>query len=163
MKNVPFDILHKQYAPMIQSFIRELHVKHDFAHFENIGLIALWQAQQGFTKGDAAQFAAYAYAKIRGAMLDEFRRNAVYNETVKLFDTLPDNPTANVTYENVLALVDEVLRYVPKHDAELFRLIYVQGYTLQEAAVHFGVPYTTLTRRHARLMKKLQQLKENFM
>lgn len=158
MKGILFEDLYTQYKPMIQSIISELHVQHDYAHFEQIGRVALWQAQQRFTTGDASTFGAFVYVKVRGAILDEFRRNARYMQQSVLVEAFPTVAVAPYN-SDVKELIDEVLAHVPPEDASLFRLVYVEQYTLAEVSELWGMAYKTVARRHARLMHKLRALK----
>ncbi|CEA00146.1 RNA polymerase sigma factor SigS [Metalysinibacillus saudimassiliensis] len=158
MKSIMYEDLYMQYKPMIQSIISELHVQHDYAHFEQIGRVALWQAQQRFTTGDASTFGAFVYVKVRGAMLDEFRRNARYAQHSVLVETFPTVAVAPYDID-VKELMEEALAHVSTADGELFRLLYVEQYTLKEVSELWDMPYKTVTRRHARLMHKLRAVK----
>lgn len=160
MKEVAFDKLYKQFVPMIQSIISELHIK-DHAYYHHLGMIALWEAQQRFTSDEPSTFGAYVYVKVRGAMLDEFRRNSRYTDRIAILERLPEITIPPYSMDT-MALVDSVLQHVSAADATLFRLVYVNEFTLAEVSVLLGEAYTTVSRRHARLMRKLQALKPRF-
>lgn len=69
-----FDLLARQYEPMIHKIIRSLHIYKNRDDFIHIGFISLWEASLSFdhTKGE---FSNYAYSFIRGRILREMTRN----------------------------------------------------------------------------------------
>ncbi|RSD27008.1 sigma-70 family RNA polymerase sigma factor [Mesobacillus subterraneus] len=69
-----FDQLAKLYEPMIHKIIRTLHIYKNQKEYFHTGLVALWEAAEGFNpvKGE---FSSYAYSYIKGQILNEMSRN----------------------------------------------------------------------------------------
>lgn len=68
-----FEQIAEQYTPMIYSIMRRLTIYKNKEEFFQMGLIALWEAQQQFNPGKGS-FTNYTYNHILGRYLDEFRR-----------------------------------------------------------------------------------------
>lgn len=64
---------------MIYSIIHSLHIFKNKDEFYQIGLIALWDAQQNFNP-EAGNFLAYAYSYIRGRMLSQLSKETKHIE-----------------------------------------------------------------------------------
>lgn len=95
-----FEDLAKQYTPMVHRIIRSLHIYKNVDEFYQLGLIALWEAQENF-KAEKGNFFNYAYTFIKGRILTEMTRinrseeksvypKEEYWETVE--DQQPDRP-----------------------------------------------------------------------
>jgi RNA polymerase sigma factor (sigma-70 family) len=69
-----FDLLAKQYEPMIHKIISSLNIYKNKEEYFHTGLVGLWEAAEAFdpNKGD---FTNYAYTYIKGQMLNEMNRN----------------------------------------------------------------------------------------
>ncbi|MED1204690.1 sigma-70 family RNA polymerase sigma factor [Heyndrickxia acidicola] len=65
----PFSEIAEQYQELIYHLINKLHIYRDKEEFYQTGLIALWEAYEKFDDQKAA-FLSYAYALVRGRMLD---------------------------------------------------------------------------------------------
>lgn len=149
-----------QYEPMISHSLRKLNIYRDHEQYRQAGRVALWQAWTRFDdeKGD---FTPFAYRSIRGAMLDELKRE-------------------NRLEENVMPMEDDVLVYVmggaggddgfdhlrdaierlsPSEKA-LIQWIFVEGCSLAECADRFGISVAGVKKRRQRMLKKLKELIE---
>jgi len=76
-----FEEVLEQYRPMIYHMIRRLRIYKNVDEFEQIGLIALWEAYQNMQE-DKGSFTGYAYATIRGKMLTALAKARKEGETV---------------------------------------------------------------------------------
>ena len=76
-----FDDVLKQYELMITASIHKLNIYRDHESFRQAGRIALRQAWNRFddAKGN---FTPFAYRSIRGAMLDELKKEIQFEEHV---------------------------------------------------------------------------------
>lgn len=74
-----FEVLAKQYEPMIYKIINSLHIYKDIDEYYQIGLIALWDAMKHFDI-EAGHFASYAYANIKGYILQELSKKHLLEE-----------------------------------------------------------------------------------
>jgi DNA-directed RNA polymerase len=63
-----FEQILEQYRPMIHHMIRKLNIYKNQEEFEQIGLIALWEAYENIQE-EKGSFTSYAYVTIRGKML----------------------------------------------------------------------------------------------
>lgn len=83
-----FDELATQYEQLIYKIIHTLNIYKDYDHYYNIGLQALWEANIKFD-GVSATFTTFAYAVIKGRILNELRLENKWEVT----NQLPfDNP-----------------------------------------------------------------------
>lgn len=69
-----------QYEPMISSMLRQLHIHRDHDHFRQAARLALWIAI-GKYDPSRGHLAPFAYRTIRGAMLDELKKEGRYGDT----------------------------------------------------------------------------------
>ncbi|MFF2446500.1 sigma-70 family RNA polymerase sigma factor [Neobacillus sp. NPDC058068] len=74
-----FEQLAEQYKPMIHRIILSLNIFHDQEEFYQTGLIALWEASEGFDAGKG-KFSNYAYSYIKGRLLSELAAAAKQKE-----------------------------------------------------------------------------------
>ena len=68
-----FEDVVEQFTPMIHHVIRSLHIYKNVDEFFQTGVIALWEAQQGFDP-DKGKFSTYAYSYIKGRIMTELSR-----------------------------------------------------------------------------------------
>ncbi|MET3575072.1 sigma-70 family RNA polymerase sigma factor [Bhargavaea ullalensis] len=69
-----------QYEPMISSMLRLLHIRRDHENFRQAARLALWTAL-GKYDPSRGHFAPFAHRTIRGAMLDELKKESRYGES----------------------------------------------------------------------------------
>lgn len=74
-----FDELVDQYTPMIHKIIQTLHIYKNHEEFYQTGLIGLWEAQLSFNPSKG-KFANFAYASIKGKMLDTIKQAHKHEE-----------------------------------------------------------------------------------
>ncbi|ANU27658.1 sigma-70 family RNA polymerase sigma factor [Planococcus versutus] len=153
MKN--FEDVAIQYAPMISALIRKLHIYRDFDAFRQTGNIALWQAWQRF-EDEKGNFTPFAYQSIRGAMLDELKRETKRNEQL-----IPKE------YDVQEKFAEELNDSLPEwlhmcrltvQEKQLLEALYVQGCTLTELAKHENISLAGMKKRRERLLKKLRHI-----
>lgn len=75
-----FEQLAKQYERMIYKIMRTLHIYQQEEEFFQIGLIALWEAWCKFDGDRGKPFISYAYAYVRGTLLNELTRMSKYEQ-----------------------------------------------------------------------------------
>lgn len=74
-----FDQLVKQYENMIYKIMHSLNIYKNQEEFYQIGLIALWEANERFDPEKGA-FTSFAYAYIRGRLMTELTKNNKHEE-----------------------------------------------------------------------------------
>ncbi|TQR21262.1 sigma-70 family RNA polymerase sigma factor [Psychrobacillus vulpis] len=153
-----FDEILTQYEPMISACIRKLHIYKNHELYKQAGRIALWKAWVRYdeTRGD---FAPYAYRFMYGAILDELKRERNFEETI--------NPMED---EKLSFLLEQVLiRHIQNEDLglalenltlnerQLLLWIFVEGISLQQAAIRAGISIPGIKKRRERMLKKLRE------
>ncbi|WJY26386.1 sigma-70 family RNA polymerase sigma factor [Sporosarcina trichiuri] len=157
----PFEEVLEQYEPMISSIIRKLHIYREFEQFRQAGRIALWQAWSRFdeTKWD---FAPFAYRSIRGALLDELKRETRFNDVhVPAEDDLLEYAGSETEDDtSTFSRLEEALVKLTAEEKELLILLYEDRVTQTTCAAHFGISVAGVKKRRERLLAKLRgQLK----
>lgn len=74
-----FEHLSLQYQPMIHKIMRTLHIYKNIDEYYQIGLIALWEANNRF-EPDKGNFTTYAYTYIKGRILNEMSKSIKIEE-----------------------------------------------------------------------------------
>jgi len=69
-----FEQLAKQYEKMIYKIMHTLHIYKNQAEFFQLGLIALWEANERFDP-EKGNFASFAYSYIKGRFMSEMTKN----------------------------------------------------------------------------------------
>lgn len=148
-----FEEVAEQYAPMISAIIRKLHIYRDYDTFRQIGTIALWQAWQRFedAKGN---FTPFAYRSIRGAMLDELKRETRRNDQVTHTNTLGVGETSEELFETLPEWLD--VNKLSAEECRLLEALYVKGCSLSEMAVREKISLAGMKKRRERLLNKLK-------
>ena len=120
--------------------------------------MGLWLAWQRYdvTKGD---FAPFAYRSIYGSLLDELKKAAkeehvipTEDETIELM-AKPHTDNSGWS-EHVL----EALAQLNGKEKELIQLLFIDGFTLDEAAIQFGISKAGVKKRRERTLEKLKMI-----
>lgn len=152
-----------QYEPMISSMLRKLNIHRDHDNFRQAARLALWAALDKYDP-DRGHFAPFAYRTIRGAMLDELKREARYGEffTAVEGDTLevligdrtgvavPDDPRKELLRDAVSLLNPE--------ERLLLRRLFEERLQQAEIARMDGISVPGVKKRRERLLHKLRSL-----
>lgn len=101
-----FEQVAEQYTPMIYSIMRRFTIYKNKEEFFQVGLIALWEAQQHYDP-EKGTFTNYAYNYILGRFLSEFRRHNKDKENItvpteEFWEYLIDNSASNLLEEETL-------------------------------------------------------------
>lgn len=76
-----FEKVAEQYRPMISHLIRKLGIYKNCEEFEQIGLIALWEAYEHY-QPQKGSFTSYAYVTIKGNLLKALAKDKRVEETM---------------------------------------------------------------------------------
>ncbi len=100
--------------------------------------------------------ALYLTMTARSAAIDRHRKNLRQPESVPLTDV----PEADSMEEAAAARLEleSALEKLDPQDAEIIRMKYYGGMTVQEIAAALDLPYETVKKRHQRSLKKLRKL-----
>ncbi|MCM3322732.1 MULTISPECIES: sigma-70 family RNA polymerase sigma factor [Cytobacillus] len=75
-----FEVVLKSYEPMIFKIMRSLGIYREKEEYYQVGVIALWEAWERYDEGLGKPFISYAYACVRGKLLNELKRSINYAE-----------------------------------------------------------------------------------
>ncbi len=154
-----FEEVLERYEPMISAVMRKLTIYRNHEQFRQVGRIALWQAWQRFDK-KKGNFTAYAFMYIRGAMLDELKKERKF--TVKVLqvenDVLERVGESQKNFQTSTShRVAEALLTLKQHEQELIQMLFMEGYSLSECAVHFGISIAGIKKRRERIIKEIRR------
>ncbi len=147
-----FEQVLSQYEPMLYKMMHRLHIYRNEDDFLQVGRIALWQAYEKFdeTKGT---FSAFAYVSVRGAMLDELKRQAKHNVTIGVEQqTLAQY--ASETRDDTLFLLKQLLT---EEEQSLLFSLYLYGKTYEQLAEEEGVTVGAIKKRRQRIVQNIRQ------
>ena len=153
-----FEDVLEQYEPMISASIRKLNIYRNHDTFRQAGRVALWQA---WTRFDEAKgnFTPFAYRSIRGAMLDEIKKeNSIEENIAQVEVDLLENET-NIIYDVYFGEtngLEEVLNILSITERELVQLLFFDGFTLAECAEIIGISVAAIKKRRGRMLGKLR-------
>lgn len=152
-----FESVLAQYEPMISHSIRKLNIYRDHEQYRQVGRIALWQAWTRFDteKGD---FTPFAYRSIRGAMLDELKRESRLEERYM--------PTSNDVLIDRLGaeerggydLLHDAIEKLDLREKAFIQWTYVEQCSLAECAERAGISVAGVKKRRERMIKRLREM-----
>lgn len=150
------EIVIERYTPLIWKVVeRHLSDPEDVKECVNDVFYAFYthREQVDLEKGSLG---LYLGMTARSAAIDRYRKNARQSESIPLWDA----PEPNSMEEAAGARMDieRALRMLDPADAELIRMKYYGGMTVQEIAAAMKLPYETVKKRHQRGLKKLRTL-----
>lgn len=154
-----FEDVLTQYEPMITASMRNLNIYRDHAHFRQIGRIGLWQAWTRYDE-ERGHFAPYASRSIRGAMLDELKKEIRFTDHVTqtediLLEGLVEQE-GQVLYEwsDHLTLAFEQLT---RNERQLIQWFFIEGLTQAECAKKASISVAGIKKRRERMLVKLRE------
>jgi RNA polymerase sigma factor (sigma-70 family) len=157
-----FEDVLAQYEPMISANIRQLNIYREHEHYRQAGRVALWQAWTRFDdeKGD---FTPFAYRSIRGAMLDEMKRESRFEQ--RFMPTEDDMLTLWIGGDDSeeIGRVDGLHYAVDQlkiDERKLLQWLFIDRCTQAECAKRIGISVAGVKKRRERLLKKMREMFE---
>lgn len=158
---IKFEDVLVQYEPMISATLRKLNIYRDHEIFRQVACVALWQAWERYDE-DKGHFAPYASSSIRGAMLDNLKRehrfevHVIQTEDDMLASYMEssrvnDRPTV---WSEELAVQ---LEQLAQHEQQLLQWLFIEGYTQKECAEKANISVAGIKKRRERLIAKLRK------
>ncbi len=143
---------------MIAASIRKLHIYRDHDSFIQAGRVALWQAWNRFdaTKGN---FTSFAYRSIRGAMLDEMKKERLFEERFTQVEDLSLEyllENQNQFHAGMADKIADILDILAPAERELVQWLFIEGLTLMECAEKIGISVEGIKKRRQRILGKLR-------
>nr|WP_255723441.1 sigma-70 family RNA polymerase sigma factor [Sporosarcina sp. ACRSL] len=157
-----FEDVLAQYEPMISACIRQLNIYREHEQYRQTGRVALWRAWERFDeeKGD---FTPYAYRTIRGAMLDELRREGRFEQ--HFMPAEDDMLTLWIDAEDDGEecgndRLHQALEQLTDEERKLLKWLFVERCTLAECARRIGISVAGVKKRRERLLRKMRGVME---
>jgi len=146
---------------MISAALRQLNIYRDHENFKQAGRVALWQAWTRYEEG-RGHFAPFASRSIRGAMLDELKKENRFEEhTVQTEDDFSEiankleDPGIPLEWSEQLEMAFELLT---SNERNLIQWFYIEGLTQVECANKAGISIPGIKKRRERMLVKLRDL-----
>lgn len=153
-----FEDVLMQYEPMISHSIRKLNIYRDHEQYRQAGRVALWQAWTRFDdeKGD---FTPFAYRSIRGAMLDELKRESRFEENVmSTTDEVLVFFIGGAEEDDGFGCLHDAIDQLNPSEKAFIQWTFLEGCSLAECADRFGISVSGVKKRRERLLKRLRGL-----
>lgn len=154
-----FEDVLEQYEPMISASIRKLNIHRNHDSFRQAGRVALWQAWSRFDEAKGS-FTPFAYRSIRGSMLDELKKENVFEKNITLME---DESLAYIMVPEIadqheaLNRLADALDVLSPAEQELVQWLFIEGYTLTECAERIGITVEGVRKRRYRSLAKLKR------
>lgn len=148
-----FEEVLEQYNPMISAVIRNLHIFRDYESYRQVGRVALWQAWERYEESKG-NFTPFAYHSIRGAMLDELKREARLAAAV----VVKDNAGHDLIAAEDLDPMPDWLDHISFTDEEkrLLDDLFVKGNSVSQLSDVHGLSVSGMKKRRERLLDKIR-------
>jgi DNA-directed RNA polymerase len=160
MKEMTFEQVASQFDPLIKSQIRLYHLTSRFDQYYQAGLLGLWKAYETFDP-EKGQFSTYAFLKVRGRILQEFRGEMRRLEKEDNHDPHESFVFQNLSHiDSIPYLEDESLNLYLVHLTEnqqrwvIHRIVELKSET--EIAETFGVSVYAVKSWRKSAIKKLR-------
>lgn len=153
-----FEDVLTQYEPMISSSLRQLNIYRDHENFKQAGRVALWQAWTRYEEGKG-HFAPFASRSIRGAMLDELKKESRFEEHITQSED--DFLERLSEIEDPLPIewsdrVDHAFETLNPTERKLIQWLFIEGLTQSECAEKAGISVPGIKKRRERMLAKLR-------
>jgi len=155
-----FEEVLKQYEPMISASLRTLNIYRDQESFRQTGRVALWQAWTRFDT-EKGNFTPFAYSSIRGAMLDELKRENKF----ELNTTQIDNEVLGelLTVADPVELewseaLDDAFEQLTAAERTLVHWLFVERLSLSECARRASISLPGIKKRRQKMIAKLREV-----
>lgn len=153
-----------QYEPMISAMLRQLNIRRDHDNFRQAARLALFQALARYDSG-RGHFAPFAYRTIRGAMLDELKKESRHTDTVsavgpEIVDVLSVRQPFEAHTElpdDRLPLLRQAFIRLPENDRLLLIRLFVERMPYADCARIAGISVPGIKKRRERILEKLRK------
>lgn len=154
-----FEDLLMQYEPMISASIRNLNIFRDHEQYKQAGRIALWQAWQRFDE-EKGNFTPFAFKSIRGAMLDEMKKeNYLVEHNLHAEEELLEIVDERSIFVTQCSTdLQEALSTLSTVEQQLLHALFIEGITLAECAAQANISIPGIKKRRERALLKLRDI-----
>lgn len=154
-----FEEVLAQYEPMISASMRNLNIYRDHMHFRQIGRVALWQAWTRYRE-ERGHFAPFASLSIRGAMLDELKKEGRFSTHVTQTEDVLLDHLVDQEEQPIAEWSDRVLLAFEKlndQERSLIQWFFIEGLTQAECAKKAKISVSGIKKRRERMLLKLRE------
>ncbi|SEI78641.1 Sigma-70, region 4 [Bhargavaea ginsengi] len=152
-----------QYEPMISAMLRQLNIRRDHDNFRQAARLALCQACSRYDS-NRGHFAPFAYRTIRGAMLDELKKESRHADAgsavgPEVLEALVGRhgPHADAPLpDDRLPLLREALARLPEEDRLLLTRLFAERMPYAECARIAGISIPGIKKRRERILARLR-------
>lgn len=153
-----------QYEPMISAMLRQLNIRRDHDNFRQAARLALCQAFARYESG-RGHFAPFAYRTIRGAMLDELKKESRHAEAASAFgpdilEALSGRQAMEADLEasdDRLPLLRKAFASLPEDDRLLLFRLFAERMPYTECARLAGISVPGIKKRRERILGRLRK------
>lgn len=156
-----FEILFVKYFPQLRNMAHAAGASREEAEELAADVLhQLWTKRNSIQLQGALSY--YLFACIKNARINQKRKKALL--IISLENQLEINQvtaeTADVAILNKESgeYLDEILAFLPKRQAQIFRLIQILGYSNQEVAIMLGITEGTVAVQLSKATKKIRHL-----
>lgn len=153
-----FEEMYEKLQPMITAHMRKLNIYKNFEQFRQVANIAIWLAWEKYDpkKGD---FEPYASQSIRGALLDELKKNARYEELhVPTENSHIQMYLERIEDERNINILEHLTEEMTAIEYAILAAYYFKGNTHKEIADELNITAAALQKRKSRLLKRLRNV-----
>lgn len=148
--------LFRRYAGLVWS-VAEKHLDNpeDIKECVNDTFLEFYLHRERF-QPEKGSLKTWLAAIARNLAVSRFRKNAASDAEEWKEDTVPQqDPFDNIEKKMDL---EQALEALPREDAEIIRMKYYGGMTVEEIAASLGLPFETVKKRHQRSLKKMKRM-----
>lgn len=151
------EALIKRYRYIVDVVLNKYRIYYDREEFEQIAMIALWQALENFDERKGG-LESYLYSMIRFTISKALQKKYVDIEHTAISDERFQFISSN-EYENdfVKVMVRELLSLLREEDRNIIELSYIYGLTNKEISKLLGKSEESVKKKRNRIIKKLRQ------
>lgn len=152
-----------QYEPMISAMLRKLNIRREHDNFRQAARLALCHAYAKYDR-DRGHFAPFAFRTIRGAMLDELKKESrqiafgtpLSTEVLETLHGRQDQEDA-LTPDNRIPMLHEALARLTEEDRLLLTRLFAERMPYAECARLAGITVPGIKKRRERILAKLRK------
>lgn len=151
-----FEEMYEKLQPMITAQMRNLNIYKNFEQFRQAANVAIWLAWKKYDaqKGD---FEPYASQSIRGALLDELKKSARYEELqVPTEDSQLQMHLESIEDEKNINILEQLTEEINEVEYRILKAYYFERNTHKEIANELNMTAAALQKQKSRLLKRLR-------
>ena len=151
------EALIKRYRYIVDVVLNKYRIYYDREEFEQIAMIALWQALENFDESKGG-LESYLYSMIRFTISKALQKKYVEIEHTEISDERFQFLSSNDDERNFeKVMVREILTFLKEEERRIIELSYIYGLTNKEISKLLGKSEESVKKKRNRIIKKLRQ------